>query len=223
MERPRPALPPSHAPSRLPSSTCQDPHLDVSCSCVHACSYRADRAPDHRAHPLTDRDSDSCAFVDSNALADVYTHACALVDSNACANFYTHACADVDANALADVYTHVCADVDANALADVHTHACADVDTHTLADRDSDSCADVDANACADLYTDACADVDANALAKVCSIRFRVSSWHVETTVGTRRDECGCEGFALCLQPDADSIANRYELTDCRADDRCAP
>jgi hypothetical protein len=56
-----------------------------------------------------------------------------------------------------------------------------------------------------------------------CSIRFHASSWHVETTVGTRRDESECEGFALCIQPDADSIANRYELTDCRADDRCAP
>ena len=119
--------------------------MDVSCSCVHACSYRADRAPDHRAHPLADA--------------------------------YGHACADVDANALADVYTHACADVDAIASAEV-----------------------------------------------CCSIRFHASSWHVETTVGTRRDECGCEGFALCIQPDADSsIANRFELTDCRADDRCAP
>jgi hypothetical protein len=45
-----------------------------------------------------------------------------------------------------------------------------------------------------------------------CSIRFHASSWHVES-----------EGLALCIQPDADSIANRYELADCRADDRCAP
>ena len=45
-----------------------------------------------------------------------------------------------------------------------------------------------------------------------CSIRFHASSWHIES-----------EGLAPCIQPDADSIANRYELADCRADDRCAP
>jgi hypothetical protein len=93
---------------------------------------------------------------------------------------------------------------------------------HSGAEHGADAGSDSIANGLSDAGSDALLLSIASAEV-CCSIRFHASSWHVETTVGTRRDECGCEGFAPCIQPDADSIANRFELTDCRADDRCAP
>ena len=93
---------------------------------------------------------------------------------------------------------------------------------HSGAEHGADAGSDSIANGLSDAGSDALLLSIASAEV-CCSIRFHASSWHVETTAGTRRDECECEGFPLCIQLDADSIANRYELTDCRADDRCAP
>ena len=93
---------------------------------------------------------------------------------------------------------------------------------HSGAEHGADAGSDSIANGLSDAGSDALLLSIASAEV-CCSIRFHASSWHVETTVGTRRDGGECEEFALCIQPDADSIANRYELTDCRADDRCAP
>ena len=94
---------------------------------------------------------------------------------------------------------------------------------HSGAEHGADAGSDSIANGLSDAGSDALLLSIASAEV-CCSIRFHASSWHVETTVGTHVEtESGCEGLALCIQPDTDSIANRYELADCRADDRCAP